>query len=353
MLGLDRRVASGTWTVIFVLAVAAVAWLLRDVWFLLAVALFFSYMIAPVVTWTEARLPLKRARTEALLLVYVASLVAVGSVASWVIGNAVEQASGLAERIPELVKKQDLLLTFPLPSWLEPARQSAVKWATHLVAGGFEQFLPFLRTISGQLLLGLGSLVPFLLVPIFSFFFLKDGHELSEAIVLRFAEADRGFVRLIFDDLHRLLAQYIRAMVLLSLSTFACFEVFFWATGMQYSTLLATWAGLLEFIPVVGPVTAGVTAVLVGAMSGYQVLVGLVIFLVVYRLFLDYVLSPLLMGAGVELHPLLVLVAILGGEHLGGIPGMFLAIPTVAAARILYLRIEERARIGQAAALPR
>ena len=50
------------------------------------------------------------------------------------------------------------------------------------------------------------------------------------------------------------------------------------------------------------------------------------------------------MSEGIELHPLLVLVGILAGEQLAGIAGMFLSIPTVAALRIVYLRLEERAR---------
>ena len=64
----------------------------------------------------------------------------------------------------------------------------------------------------------------------------------------------------------------------------------------------------------------------------------------VYRLFLDYVLQPWLMSEGIELHPLLVLVGILAGEHLAGIAGMFLSIPVVAGLRIVYLRMEARAR---------
>lgn len=346
MLGLDARVAKITWTVIFVSGLAVLLWLLREVWFLLAVALFFSYMIAPVVNWVEDQLPssMMPAKTQALLLVYVALVAGMVAAISWVAGNALAQASRLAERIPELVQKQDTLLTFPLPSWLEPTRQSVVSWATHVVAGGFEQFLPALRTISGKLLTGLGILTPFLLVPIFGFYFLKDGQVMRVAILERFRSEDRLFVQTIFQDLNLLLSQYIRAVVLLSLATFVSFQLFFWATGMPYSTLLATWAALTEFIPVIGPAAAGITAVLVGGMSGYSMMIGLLLFLVIYRLFLDYVLSPLLMSSGVELHPVLVLAGILAGEHLAGIAGMFLAIPVVAAGRIVYLRLEARAR---------
>jgi len=346
MLGLSPTAARATWTVFLVTAAVGLAWLLRDVLFLLAVALFFSYMVSPVVGIVERRLPrrLEKAKELALLLVYVALLGAIVSAVSWVVGQALAQASGLAERIPDLAKNQDFLLRFPLPGWLEPARASVIDWAKHLLEGGFEQFLPFLKAVSGQLLSGLGSVMPFLLVPVFAFYFLKDSHLLSEAILWRFPEDVRPLVSSIFGDLHLLLSKYIRAIVLLSLATFVCYEVFFFSTGVPYSMLLSTLAAVLEFIPVVGPLTAGITAALVAGFSGYDHLAWLIVFLVVYRLFLDYVLQPWLMSEGIELHPLLVLVGILAGEHLAGIAGMFLSIPVVAALRIVYLRLEARAR---------
>ncbi len=346
MLGLNANVARTTWTVLFLTGLLALVWLLRDVLFLLTVALFFSYMMSPIVGLVERWLP-KRfgwAKELPLLLVYVALLAGIVSTVSWVVGQALAQASGLAEKIPQLARNREVLMQFPLPSWLEPARAGAVEWGQHLLEGGFEQFLPFLKAISGQLLSGLGSVMPFLLVPVFAFYFLKDSHLLSDAILQRFPETQRPLVTGMFDDLHLLLSKYIRAVVLLSLATFGCYEVFFFTTGVPYSMLLSTLAAVLEFIPVVGPLTAGITAALVAGLSGYDHLAWLVIFLIAYRLFLDYGLQPWLMSEGIELHPLLVLVGILAGEHLAGIAGMFLSIPTVAALRIVYLRLEARAR---------
>ena len=65
----------------------------------------------------------------------------------------------------------------------------------------------------------------------------------------------------------------------------------------------------------------------------------MLIFLVAYRMLQDYVVSPHLMGQGVELHPLLVLFGVFGGAEVAGVPGSFLSVPVLALARILYLRI--------------
>jgi predicted PurR-regulated permease PerM len=109
---------------------------------------------------------------------------------------------------------------------------------------------------------------------------------------------------------------------------------------VPYALLLAAIAGMLEFIPMIGPFTAAVTIVLVAGFSGYPHLLWVLIFLGVYRLFQDYVLSPRLMSSGMELHPLLVMFGVFAGGEIGGIPGTFLSVPVLALVRILYRRLE-------------
>jgi predicted PurR-regulated permease PerM len=348
MLGVDKQAARVAWTIVVMAAALALLWLLRDLWFLLIVALLFSYLLSPVVGFVDRVIPRewKRHRLAGelpLLLVYLLMLALVGGTLAWIGGQVISQAAGLTEKLPELVRNRDALLAWPLPAWLEPLRRQAIEAAQHFLEDGLAtELLPFLKTVSGRLLSGLGSATLALMVPVFSFYFLKDGQHLAQAVIHRFPSTARGMVGEIFGDLHRLLALYTRALILLSLATFVSYELFFLITGVPYSTLLSTLAAVLEFIPVVGPLTAGAIAVVVAGFSGYPHLAWLIIFLLAYRVFQDYVLQPLLLSHGIELHPLLVLVGVLAGEHLAGIPGMFLAIPAVAALRIVYLKFEAR-----------
>jgi predicted PurR-regulated permease PerM len=71
------------------------------------------------------------------------------------------------------------------------------------------------------------------------------------------------------------------------------------------------------------------------------------IFLGVYRLFQDYVLSPRLLSEGMELHPLLVMFGVFAGAELGGVPGSFLSVPILALVRIIYLRLEKAHRSAE------
>jgi predicted PurR-regulated permease PerM len=113
---------------------------------------------------------------------------------------------------------------------------------------------------------------------------------------------------------------------------------------MPFGILLAVLAMCLEFIPMIGPLTAAATILIVAAVAGAHIL-GVLIFIVAFRMVQDYIVSPHLMGQGVELHPLLVLFGVFGGAEVAGVAGSFLSVPVLALARILYLRAR-RARLA-------
>lgn len=150
--------------------------------------------------------------------------------------------------------------------------------------------------------------------------------------------AEEGFVEGLLDDVHRMLAQYIRALFLLSMATFLAYLLFFQLAGVPYAALLATIAAVLEFIPVIGPLTAGTAACVVALVSGYGHVGSMIVFLLLYRLLQDYVIQPFLLGSGLKLHPLLIVFGALAGEQLAGIAGMIFSVPLLATLRIVYIR---------------
>jgi predicted PurR-regulated permease PerM len=107
--------------------------------------------------------------------------------------------------------------------------------------------------------------------------------------------------------------------------------------GVQYSFVLGAIGGVLEFIPVVGPLVAAILMVGVGFLTNYSHLFLVVVFLGVWRVMQDYIISPRILGERVELHPLAAIFGVLAGAEIGGVIGVYLAIPAMAAARILWV----------------
>jgi len=237
---------------------------------------------------------------------------------------------------------EDPLSRVPLPAWLETWRPRLTELITEQTAGLGDRVLPVLKQVGPGILAGLGSLAAVVLIPILSFFFLKDGLLMRDAIVECFQPRRRSLAEEILRDLHLLVAQYIRALVLLAIAAFVAYSIVLSVLGVPYAVLLASVGGVLELIPFFGPLAAAVIALVVAGVSGYSHVLWLLVFFIVYRLFQDYVLSPYLLSSGVELHPLLVIFGVLAGERVAGVPGMFFSVPVIAALRIVIVRMRRR-----------
>ena len=211
--------------------------------------------------------------------------------------------------------------------------------------------------VTGDLLPRIGgwlTSVPWLLlVPVLAFFLLKDARHLR-GLALRILP--RSLLRSRGDELIRelneTLAAYIRAQITACLLIGVVCTVGFFVIGVPYAVVLGIAAGLLEFVPLAGPLTIGVLAASFAAFHSFQQVLTVVAFLVVLRAVQDYVVYPRIIGRGVRLHPLAVILAILSGAALGGLAGIFLAIPAVAVltVTIRHLRKHPAARaLDQAA----
>lgn len=338
--GLDNRTLRAVWTVFLFGLLLAVIYYIRGVILLFAGAIFLAYMLAPVVTLVE-RFFVGRRRSLALAIVYVLLIGALVAVSFQLIPTIADEATSLARRLPALITGGGLA-KLPLPSFLEPVREKVIAIlnteAVHLQSS----VVPFLQEAGPRILSGLGAAVPVILIPILAFFFLKDARSIRTAVLDTIdGRRDRSLFDRILTDVHVLLRNYIRALVLLAIASFIAWVIFLSAMGYSYQFLLAGLAAVCEFIPVIGPAAAGVVMLLVVAITGSGSLLGIVIFWACFRLFQDYVLNPYLMSSGVEVHPLLVLFGVLAGDAIGGVPGMFFAIPVIAILRVVLQRVRE------------
>ena len=328
---LDAKTARVAATLLAFALGLGLLWSLRQLLFLLILGLFLAYTIEPLIGYIRRIAPQAISRNFAITVVYLTVLGLAGAGLAWLGKEITAQATSLTERLPELTKDPAQLADITLPAPLEPFRDDVLKFGVEIA-----------QTALTRVLHGLGSALLFILVPIFAFFFLKDGPQMSDAL-LDFSEqfAERHRTAKLFTQLHDLLSEYIRALLFLSATVFVAYAIFYEAMGTPYALLLATLAAVLEIIPVAGWVSAAAVSLLIATYSGYPHWGWMLVFYIVFRLFQDYVMVPFLMGEGIELHPVAVLAAVIAGELVGGVPGMFLSIPALAAGRILWRHFSE------------
>ncbi len=189
-----------------------------------------------------------------------------------------------------------------------------------------------------------------IVVPILAAFFLKDGRVFSQvALSFVHTKPQREFLQGVLSDMNQMLAQFIRAQITLAALSWIAYCLFLWITGAQYTLMLGTAGGLLEFIPVVGPLVAAVLILSVALLTGYTHWLIALAFLISWRLLQDYVVSPRIMGKSMELHPLGAIFGVLAGGEIAGVLGVYLSIPVMASLRIVWRRwrmYAEKRRFG-------
>ncbi|HEY7062361.1 MAG TPA: AI-2E family transporter [Chloroflexota bacterium] len=176
-----------------------------------------------------------------------------------------------------------------------------------------------------------------ILVLILTFYFLLDGGRIG-GYLGRFVPVEhRDHAQEVARRVHVMLGRYLRGqlylVILMSVVTYVLLRLLF---GLPYAIAIAIATGLLEIIPLLGPLIAGGIATTVAlAHGGPGQAIGVAITYTVLRQLEDQVAMPVVVGRAVHLHPVATLFAVLAGGAIAGVLGMLLAVPAAAAIKVL------------------
>jgi predicted PurR-regulated permease PerM len=175
-----------------------------------------------------------------------------------------------------------------------------------------------------------------LLIPILAIFFLRDGEHIAKTLIQVLFPADRrAQVRVAAQELHIVLAKYISAQVLLCILSFVFYLATLLAVRCPHAIALAVLGGFLEFILVAGWLTT-LAAIVSVAFVSHSHWIWIAVLLALWRVLQDYLFCPRIMGRHLKIHPLAAIFAILVGAEVGGIVGVYLAIPLIASVRVIW-----------------
>ena len=321
--------------------------------FLICLSVFFAYLVDPLVRlirrpFKERNLDRIMPRSLAIIVAYLFVFSMVGLAIGYIAPKLTEQAKEFGTNFPAYAqalrtRSVELNQRFDRLRVPEPVQDEINRKITDLGSD--------ITASVGNFLLGSITYLPWLLlVPILAFFFLKDAN-LFRLSVLRIFPAGRWRYRaeLVMSDVNTTLAAYTRAALISCLIIAFICTFGFYFIGLKYALLLGILAGILEFVPLLGPVTVAVVVILTAAASDHpRNAIMAAVFLAVLRVVHDYVTYPRIVRGGIHLHPLAIILAVLAGEQVGGIPGVFLAIPLVAVCTVLYRHVlEHQGRRGR------
>jgi predicted PurR-regulated permease PerM len=249
----------------------------------------------------------------------------------WLARNRVPRAIGLALHYLALIGVIALALSYAVPAALHqvnralsPSGKAQIAQAANTSTGFKHQVLVALQKRLKNLPNGSKLIKPLAQVGITAFeviigifftlasaaYWIFERDKTIDLVTSMFERPKRKLIRDTWDLIDAKLGAFVRGQVLLILLVGTALSLLFWAIGEPYWLLIGAFAGLVEIVPVIGPLTAGALAVAVGFTASVHVAVLGVGCVIAVRLLEDYLVMPKLLGEAVGLSPLLVLVSV-------------------------------------------
>lgn len=293
----------------------------------------FAYIFNPVINFCYRYIKLPR--TFSIVVVYLAIvslLIFLGVVLTKAVTNESSELKNFINKLPETTENQ----INSLPSWVKP------------VATDLFSFIEKPKPISSVSVFNffpkaLTRIIGFFIFIFAGFYFLKDGRSMFNNLLSFTPDSHKKDLGVLSGRINNVLKSYLRGQIfmvfLVSLMLYTALSV----VGVKFALILAIFSGFTEIIPIIGPIFAGAVGALITLTSnnlsfGLSNLQGAIVVILIYfviRQIQDYFIAPSVMGRIVKLHPLVILFAVLAGQHLWGILGVILAVPIAGAVRIL------------------
>jgi predicted PurR-regulated permease PerM len=326
-------VAVGVGVVVGAVVLAAAA---LPVLVLVFLTVLFGAALEPLVALVRRRAPIGRA--PAILVVYATFLVAVIGLVLFVVPAAFTQAQRALSELPLFLAR-----TQAWASELEPA---AVSNGLTSVIGAIERSLqpavpdPDVVVEAGltvaEVLVSVASLLALV------FFWLLEHARLRRYVLAFVPRSRRAGARSSWRRVERRLGRWVRGQLILMGAIFVATAIAYSVLGVPGALLLALIAGLFEAIPIVGPLLGAIPALVVAATVSPELAVVVLVVYVVIQAVEGNVLIPIVMRNTIGLSPFVVLVSLLVGATVAGIPGAFLAVPLAAVAEIVLENFQAR-----------
>jgi predicted PurR-regulated permease PerM len=334
-----------------VLIVAAIfigvlLWMARDSVRPFILGLLFVYLLDPPVRWLVRR---GMRRTIAILVVYVVSFLLFVEFLNLTLTPLVDEILRFVDDLPALAEQLQAQLERLGEIYARLQLPLAVReWIDAMLAGlvsgeggaapelDFSFLLPIV-TGAGSII---GAIFGYVLLPVWVFYLLKDRVSLTDKFDDVLPATWRFDIWAIVRMVERVFGQWVRAQLILGVTvgvfTFIGLTILSATIDPvfgRYAVLLSITAGILELVPIIGPIIAAVPAVLLAATAGVEAVVAALVLYTLVQQVENNLLVPKIQGDAVELHPAAVIFAIIIGGALAGLLGAILALPITAAIR--------------------
>ena len=356
---MEEKVRNRWRWVMLSLAGCGLAWLLWRTWagltpFIIGLALAFVLM--PLVDGLNRFMP----RALAILLVYVLVSGAATAFVLYLLPVIVEQSKNLINATPKYANEtqnwlnqtfNDLQQSLP-KDYQKPFNDSINNFSTNAINFVRDGLIGAATGLVVWLFGTIGFLVGIFIVPFWLFFVLKDRAQgmrtFYKVLSPKLREDAYRLLRIVTDDLH----EYVRGQLIVAASVGVLVTIGLLIINFEASSaiFLGFIAGLFEVLPIVGPILGAIPALVVALFTGgfgnVDLAVKVLIVFVIIQQIESNLLIPKIAGDSTKLHPAIVMLVIIMGSEVAGLPGAIVAVPLTAVIRDVYIYLYQRLVLG-------
>ncbi|MEO2550590.1 AI-2E family transporter [Enterococcus casseliflavus] len=327
-----------------------VSYLFEPVWQFLAIvglpiilAGILYYLMNPTVDYLE-RKGIKRIYSIFGLFILVVGLIVWGVVV--IIPKIQEQTMSFADNLPGYLtiieNKVNEILSDPIFSQvqeqIEASNEKLISSLTDIVQNLSRSTIQNLGSFFGAVATIVLAVIT---MPFILFYLLKDGRKLAPYFVKFLPTKMRQPSLVVLKEMNDQVSSYIRGQLTVAFAVAVMFMIGFSIIGLDYAITLGIAAGFLNLIPYLGSFLAMIPAVFLGIVGGPVLLIQVLIVFVIEQTIEGRLISPLVLGNELSIHPVTILLVLLTSGKLFGLVGVILGIPVYAAAKVVITHVFE------------
>ena len=308
----------------------------------LLLAVIQYYVMNPVVDWFEKKFKVPRVATILVLFLFV--LIALIWIINILVPIAQNQINSLIKNWPHIwndaVNATQNALRDPRLHEVKGSLQGMIdNTQKTLFKSGQSTINATLGNISSAVSIITMIVMTLLTAPFILFFMLKDGHQLRPYIT-KFAPEhwQPSFSQLLYD-INYALASYIRGQITVAFWVGVMFVIGYIIIGLPYGLALAILAGFMNLIPYFGTPLALIPVFVIAIMTSGSMLIKVLVVFLIEQAIETRILSPLVMGNKMEMHPVTTILLLIGASSVWGLWGVIFGIPIYAVLKIIVSRV--------------
>ncbi|MFC6202444.1 AI-2E family transporter [Lactiplantibacillus nangangensis] len=300
------------------------------------------YLMNPLVDLLENKYHIHRTLTIVALFVIIFGLIVWGIVA--IIPTIRTQSLAIINDWPKYWQNA----SDEINQWLRDPNLSGIRdqleqWntdASKLLSGRVTKYLTgTVSSITSVVSTVTTIVIGLITMPFILFYLLKDGHKLPKYLAKFIPTKGRASFLQVLTEINSQVSNYIRGQLTVAFFVAVMFAIGYWVIGLKFALTLGIAAGILNLIPYLGSFLAMVPSVVIAMVISPWMLVKVLIVFVIEQTIEGRVISPLVLGSSLAIHPVTILIVLLAAGKIFGLMGVIFGIPGYAILKVLITHL--------------